>query len=1039
MAGNKAWGAGGSGSGSLSPLEQRLIEEWTNNIVTYYGDPDTPLEGDVKIILEAGDLNGYRYESAVWVLKSTLVGDSIYTDRFVCVGDLFKGLYNGEDSMVRLATTLAKTLVTGDTDYNQVLTGVGDLLWVESDGVLEHSIPQPLFDEEVTTDFMEFCTDPSEYEKVIQSKFMVTHATATEVKMRWTAHLDVAKTNLIYESCTEFDYNNAIGQCMLDITTGLFFIEKPLYLSDLGGAKVYYTIYTEFPITYKGHTVDPGGANEQYYPYNEQWDYNAVGKIVAMQDWVDEYSVMKDDTDTTEMQFVSTNPDLDVDPTLLGTREVLKQYIDNAVSASLEYKGGYDASLNIPNLTIAPTGVLLGYFYTVTVAGTFFTADVLVGDALIAEVDDPSVEADWTILNRGLDAPTVKTLYESNPDTNAFQDAEKTKLGTVETNAEPNNISDISATDLTDLGDTALHYHSTDRARVNHTGTQTASTISDFDTEVSNNTSVADNTTHRSSDGKDHSDVVTNNAKVSFPEAPIDGERKTRLDGAWVAESIALTDEPTGFLLDATTGEIDLESSELLFVDGTRTFTIQPKNPATEFSIIQSGKLSTFNSAQDIIISDTEGVHYIYFKEGILYETTAFDISIIYSNVFVSALYWDVPNQEAIYIGEERHGCKMDGHTHTRLHQKDGTIYLIGLGINDFDLGNGSQDVHAQFSIGSGQIKDEDILITRDTISSTVGCPIFYKSGATGIWRREFNAGFSVLNALAGNNRLVWNEDVAGTWQKTEVANNDYVLCHIFTSNDINYPFFAIMGQADYDKKGDAREGALVEINNLIMAGLPFAEFVATGTVIFKTADGYTNAVKAKIETTDEGEDYVDWRNSGISPSSGTDVIQHNLTAGKQGGTINEYYHLTDLELVKLTGIEDGAQVNVYGTEFERVESLSESSTNTTQLDKIDMTSAMKPAGTYLVTANFQITNDRSGKEAVGIVTINGVVAHHHTEGINGIVHMPWNGKEWITAMVMMTVVLPAPATIPAKISYYSGSSDLCRISDASITIIRVT
>lgn len=37
-------------------------------------------------------------------------------------------------------------------------------------------------------------------------------------------------------------------------------------------------------------------------------------------------------------------------------------------------------------------------------------------------------------------------------------------------------------TDLTDAGDTALHYHATDRARANHTGTQVAATISDFAT-----------------------------------------------------------------------------------------------------------------------------------------------------------------------------------------------------------------------------------------------------------------------------------------------------------------------------------------------------------------------------------------------------------------------------------------------------------------------------------------------------------------------------------------------------------------------------
>ncbi len=52
-------------------------------------------------------------------------------------------------------------------------------------------------------------------------------------------------------------------------------------------------------------------------------------------------------------------------------------------------------------------------------------------------------------------------------------------------------------TDLTDAGDSALHYHSTDRARANHTGTQLASTISDFDTEVSNNTDVTANTAAR--------------------------------------------------------------------------------------------------------------------------------------------------------------------------------------------------------------------------------------------------------------------------------------------------------------------------------------------------------------------------------------------------------------------------------------------------------------------------------------------------------------------------------------------------------------
>lgn len=67
------------------------------------------------------------------------------------------------------------------------------------------------------------------------------------------------------------------------------------------------------------------------------------------------------------------------------------------------------------------------------------------------------------------------------------------KLDGIESLADVNNISDANATDLTDSGNSALHHHTTDRVRANHTGTQVASTISDFDTEVSNNSTVVSN------------------------------------------------------------------------------------------------------------------------------------------------------------------------------------------------------------------------------------------------------------------------------------------------------------------------------------------------------------------------------------------------------------------------------------------------------------------------------------------------------------------------------------------------------------------
>lgn len=387
---------------------------------------------------------------------------------------------------------------------------------------------------------------------------------------------------------------------------------------------------------------------------------------------------------------------------------------------------------------------------------------------------------------------------------------------------------------------------------------------------------------------------------VSTPYLEVD--RQTGIFYNLLTEKITdATKEPTGFLIDNTTGEIDFESSEMLFDNGTRTFTIQPKLPATEFTVIQDGKLYDFNTSQNIIISDVEGLHYLYIDDGVLYETTTFDINIIYSKVFISIVYWDFTNKQQIYLAEERHGCKMDGHTHVRLHQKDGSIYLSGMTLSNFVIGDGSSDANAQFSVLGGSIKDEDIFLDKPTVSTSVGLPIFYKTGATGEWRREFNPTFSVLNT--GTGRLSWNEFTGSTWQKTEVTNNDYVLYHVFATNDINYPYFSIMGQNEYSNIWSARNGASEEINNLIVDGLPFVEFVALGTIIFQTADSYSNTVKSRIITVD-GENYVDWRYSGISPS-GISTSDHNILLNLQGGTASEYFHLTESEHLDLTDSGD--------------------------------------------------------------------------------------------------------------------------------------
>jgi len=109
----------------------------------------------------------------------------------------------------------------------------------------------------------------------------------------------------------------------------------------------------------------------------------------------------------------------------------------NVASAvgDISLKGDYDASTNTPDLDTSPSGVKKGDHYVVSVAGTFFSTALEVGDSIIAKKDSPTLVTDWIILQANLTAATIKTAYESNANTNEFDDAEQTKLAGIETAA----------------------------------------------------------------------------------------------------------------------------------------------------------------------------------------------------------------------------------------------------------------------------------------------------------------------------------------------------------------------------------------------------------------------------------------------------------------------------------------------------------------------------------------------------------------------------------------------------------------------------
>ena len=336
----------------------------------------------------------------------------------------------------------------------------------------------------------------------------------------------------------------------------------------------------------------------------------------------------------------------------------------------------------------------------------------------------------------------------------------------------------------------------------------------------------------------------------------------TTIDYSGLIERSLVDGEPNGFP--------NRTDSTLAFDDGTRTFTIAPA--VTSFDVWVEGLKYTKSSAQTVVIHDTEGEWFFYFDNtGTLIASQTFDVDVMAVNALCAVTYWDATNNESLGLGEERHGLVMDGRTHAYLHMTRGTAVESGLGLGDIDAdASGNDATSAQLSTAAGIIWDEDIRLDIDAQSLPANIPVLYKEGAAGEWRIEAATDYPVKSFVGGGGRLAYNEFTGGAWQQTELGNLQLMLAHIFASNSSSSPqYVSIQGENTYNTVANARIGATEEISALVTAGLPIAEFAVVGTVIFQTGNTYSNTPKARIRTTDEGDDYVSWVDVPLSPTSG--------------------------------------------------------------------------------------------------------------------------------------------------------------------------
>ena len=371
---------------------------------------------------------------------------------------------------------------------------------------------------------------------------------------------------------------------------------------------------------------------------------------------------------------------------------------------------------------------------------------------------------------------------------------------------------------------------------------------------------------------------------------------------AWVPiTNFQATGEPTGFPLGSD-GQIDFSRSTLAFNNANRNFSISATTDY--FYFYHNGREFRKSNAESIQIDDTEGLHYIYFdSNGNLQKTTTFSYDLILKNVFVAIIYWDFTNKKYLYIGDERHGCAMDSHTHARIHAESGAVYISGMDLNFTYSGSsvvdssGGTNANISFGVSAGAFRDEDIIHACTATDFNINIPVFFRTSPT-VWRRREGGESIVSYRLAYDTntfKILYNKKSGNTFTLESPTSGNFVLYHLYAINDATLSktvnsrdnkYILIAGTYEYTNKLDARYNAINEISE--MDNLPFIEAVAIGTIVYEHNTSYTNIAKARIVSTD-GQNFIDWRKKLTLKPLTALANSHNYHGGIYGQA--PYYH----------------------------------------------------------------------------------------------------------------------------------------------------
>ncbi len=213
-----------------------------------------------------------RWDGTKWE-QIGAYGNSIHTDRFVteAYSNKLTGFHHKadgvEERVLGPAVTKDNTLVVGRGQDDLVFAGTNMLHLKVSETVDEVTL-QPQFDEQLTTQLLEFKSTQLASSKVSHLAIRVISTSADPVPFRIVYYKAATRLSkdVVWNSGTRATYMSTTPDLSMPTSNGTVehWVKLPIpYWSDVGNV-VYVSAHTAKPITYLGHTYPSGdgGANE---------------------------------------------------------------------------------------------------------------------------------------------------------------------------------------------------------------------------------------------------------------------------------------------------------------------------------------------------------------------------------------------------------------------------------------------------------------------------------------------------------------------------------------------------------------------------------------------------------------------------------------------------------------------------------------------------------------------------------------------------------------------------------------------------------